>query len=188
MLAAFYLFLTYMVASFPTGMAVAAFVDGTDIRRTGSGNIGATNVTRLLGPRYGALTLLGDALKGFLFVALAPWVLPSAWFAGLVALVAFAGHCWSAYLEFRGGKGVATAAGATLALAPWAVLGATAVWAAVVKLSHKASVGALIASPVAVALCAWLHPHALWVTIALTLGIVLRHRTNIRRLLAGTER
>ena len=188
MLALFYLLLTYMVASVPTGLVLGALLADVDITAHGSGNIGATNANRVLGRRVGALTLAGDFLKGFLPVALAGWVDAPGWYPGAVALVAFAGHCWSAYLCFRGGKGVATSAGAMAALAPVPTLLAALAWGAVVAATRRSSVGALVsiaALPLAVA---WLAPAWLWCTGLLCIGVLARHHENIQRLMAGTER
>src|SRR5688572_18743217 len=113
-----YLLLAYLLASLPVGVILGVIYADLDPRDGGSGNIGATNVHRLLGWKLAAATLLGDAFKGWLPVVLAGYVVPGPAYAGLVAVAAFAGHCWSAFLDFRGGKGVATAAGVLLALAP----------------------------------------------------------------------
>src|SRR5271170_8428903 len=107
--------LAWLAGSFPTGVVLGSF-KGVDVRKIGSGNIGATNVTRALGSRFGAYTLAGDALKGFIPVLIATWMAPDSWlFPSLVGLVCVAGHCWSIFLDFEGGKGVATSAGVFLA-------------------------------------------------------------------------
>jgi glycerol-3-phosphate acyltransferase PlsY len=188
MLGAFYLALTYLVASIPTGVVLGTLFADVDVTRHGSGNIGATNVTRVLGRGFGAATLAGDVLKGFVPVALAPLVYESHAMIGIVAMVAFAGHCWSAYLDFRGGKGVATAAGGMLAVAPFSTLLAAIVWMLVFMVWRKASLGALVAAGALPVLVAFFRPDALWVTVALGAGVGWRHKENVRRLLAGTER
>lgn len=187
MSAFFYLVLTYLLASIPTGLVLTTLFSQVDITSQGSGNIGATNVYRLAGHRLGALTLAGDLLKGLLPVLLAPLLVDATWFAGVVALAAFAGHCWSAYVSFRGGKGVATAAGALLVLAPVPILLAAACWLGVVLAFKKSSLGALVAAALLQVLVAWLASPVLWVSLLLGAGVVWRHQANIRRLLAGTE-
>ena len=184
---AFYILLTYLLASAPFGLLLALIVADTDPREAGSHNIGATNVRRLAGDRLGLLTLLADALKGLLPTALAVWVHPSPHYAGLVALTAFVGHSFSVYLDFRGGKGVATAAGVMLALSPLACGVCLGVWLILVRLTRRASVGALIAAPLLPPLLAWLRPELLWVGALLTLGVILNHHENIRRLIHRDE-
>jgi len=102
MLAAFYLILCYLLGSIPTGVIVATMTSNVDVRSQGSGNIGATNVTRVLGRSHGAFTLVGDLAKGLVAVGAAHWVRPTPAFLALAALAVFTGHCWSAYLAFRG--------------------------------------------------------------------------------------
>ena len=186
-LSGYYLLLTYLVASVPTGKAVATLFADTDITLHGSGNIGATNVTRVLGWRYGAITLAGDLGKGLLLTAVASSVDPRPWYPPVVAVLCFVGHCWSAYLEFRGGKGVATAAGALLALSPWAVLVTGAVWAAAYAAWRKASAASLLGAAVLPLAVAWRDPWLTPLAVLLAVGVVLRHRDNIGRLLAGNE-
>jgi glycerol-3-phosphate acyltransferase PlsY len=187
LLPAFYLLLAYLVASLPVGLMLCAVLADTDPRDAGSRNIGATNVYRLLGRRLGLLTFAGDVLKGALPVALASAVLDTPWFAGAVALAAFGGHCWSAFLDFRGGKGVATAAGAVLILAPWVLLACLVVWVVLVRLTGKSSVGSLAAAVLMPTLIHLQQPELLWVAGVLTVGVILRHRGNISRLLSGSE-
>ena len=185
--AAFYVFLTYCVASFPTGVIAGVIWADVDVRQGGSGNIGATNVARLLGKRLGSLTLLVDLLKGFIPVLLVPLVSDLPWLGGVVALAAFAGHCWSLFLDFRGGKGVATGAGAMLALAPFAVLICLAVWGGIFAWRRTSSVAGLAAAALLPPLVALLHPDQIWAASALFVGILYRHIPNIRRLISGTE-
>jgi len=189
LLAACWLLITWLLGSFPTGVVVGVLYADVDITAQGSGNIGATNMNRVLGRGYGAATLFLDLLKGFLPVLLAPLVLPQAGllYAGLVGLAAFAGHCWSPLLDFRGGKGVATSAGVMLALAPWATFLAAVIWILVVLATRKSSLGALVAVALLPVLTALFAPAATWVAVVLGLGVVLRHADNLRRLRAGTE-
>jgi glycerol-3-phosphate acyltransferase PlsY len=188
-----FLLLTYLVAAVPFGVVVTtlAGVD-VDVRASGSGNIGTTNVARVAGWRVAGPVLALDALKGFVPVALAPffWSFDAAWlptWGAVVALTAFVGHCWPIYLELRGGKGVATGAGALLALAPEPTLLAIVVWIAVLALTGRSSVAALGATFGLVAFSAWLAPGVLPVTALLALGVLIRHVANIRRLVHGEE-
>lgn len=182
-----YLWLTYLLSSVPFGLVLCTFAVDADPRDGGSGNIGATNVYRQFGTRLGLLTLLLDALKGFLPTALALTLWPDPSYAGVVALVAFAGHCYSAYLGFRGGKGVATAAGVLLALSPWTALLALGLWLAVVAVWRRASLGALVTAIALPLLMLWLAPPLWWAGLLLTLGVLLRHRDNIDRLRRNAE-
>lgn len=187
-----YLLMTASLAALPFGVLVTTYFGEADLRSAGSGNIGATNAWRVYGPRVGLLTLSADILKGLLPVALAPHALGEAGpsFLSLVALAAFAGHCYTPLLAFRGGKGVATTFGAFLGLAPIAALLAALCWAVVVKLTRTSSLGALSALVVLLAAVAAWPPHRpyLAVTVALCVGILWRHRDNIRRLREGAER
>jgi acyl phosphate:glycerol-3-phosphate acyltransferase len=189
--------LAYLSGSVPFGLLIAR-ARGVDIRKVGSGNIGATNVFRSVGRGAGVLTFLLDLLKGFVPAFLFPLLLRPALgpvaaqaLSVLCACLAVAGHNWPIFLRFRGGKGVATSTGALLGLAPQAVLAGLATWVAVFLLTRYVSVASMLAA-VAVAVAAWLveREHGLLVPAALTLLAVvaiLRHRSNIERLRAGTE-
>jgi glycerol-3-phosphate acyltransferase PlsY len=180
----------YLIGAIPVGLVVARLRGGVDIRRRGSGNIGATNVLRTLGPVAGALTLAGDVAKGYAAVAVARALDGAPGVAALATVLAVAGNCWPIYLGFRGGKGVATGVGAFLALIPWAVLPAAAVWGAITGASRYVSLGsvvACIALPVAAAIIGYALP-AVAAAAAVAAIIVWRHRDNLRRLRAGTER
>ncbi|RME22945.1 MAG: glycerol-3-phosphate 1-O-acyltransferase [Deltaproteobacteria bacterium] len=186
-LAATWLLLSYLLGAFPTGVVLATLYADTDITARGSGNIGATNMYRILGRGFGLLTLGVDLLKGLVPVLVATTLLPSPLYAGLVGLAAFAGHCWSPFLDMRGGKGVATGAGVMLALAPGPALLAGLTWMLVVGATRRSSLGALVAVAVLPLLCLVLAPGATWEALALGLGITWRHRDNLARLRAGTE-
>lgn len=185
----FWLALTYLVASFPFGLAVARACRGIDPRQAGSRNTGATNVARLCGARYGVLTLVLDLAKGFVPVAVAMTMTDSAFFPTLTALCALVGHMYSVFLYGQGGKGVATTIGVFLALAPgatlWSVLGCVLViWrTGYVSAGSLTLVGLL---PVVLLLAgeARFIPAAL---AALCL-VVWKHRDNIARLVAGEEK
>lgn len=179
----------FLLGSIPTGYLVAR-AKGVDIRRHGSGNIGATNVFRTVGRPLGVLVFLVDALKGFAAVWLAlRWGGPSAWAGILAAVAAIAGHNYTPWLGFKGGKGIATSAGVLIALAPWAVLAAAAVWFAVffaTRYVSLASICAAAAMPLAVAAGRGGAP-LLAFAVAIAALAIWRHRSNIRRLRDGTE-
>lgn len=180
----------YLVGAIPVGVLVARAAGGVDIRRHGSGTIGATNVLRTLGPLPGALTLVGDVVKGYLAVRLAG-VADSGVrdIVALGAMLAVVGNCWSPFLGFRGGKGVATGFGAFLALAPWATAPAGLVWVIVTatfRYVSLASILACIGLPIGVALLGY-GRYATFAAMVTGLIIIARHRANIGRLMAGTE-
>lgn len=188
---------SYLLGAIPFGYVVAR-ARGIDIRRVGSGNIGATNVFRTLGKGPGMLTLVLDALKGFLPVWLFPllaaeYSLPAHGRALklVCACAAVAGHNWPVTLRFKGGKGVATSAGALLAVSPAAVGISSAAWVIGVFATRIVSVGS-IAAALSLGACGWLF-HAgegLLIPIAFSLLAILgiwRHRANIGRLVRGEE-
>ncbi|MBA4788553.1 MAG: glycerol-3-phosphate 1-O-acyltransferase PlsY [Rhizobiales bacterium] len=177
----------YLLGSIPFGILITRLAGTTDIRTIGSGNIGATNVLRTGRKDLAAATLLGDALKGTVAVLVARWLLGEE--AGMVAgLGAFAGHLWPIWLKFKGGKGVATFLGVTLALYwPGAVIFAVA-WISLAAITRYSSLSALVASlvtPVGTALLG--HGTAALFLTGLAALLWIKHRENIGRLLAGTE-
>jgi acyl phosphate:glycerol-3-phosphate acyltransferase len=181
--------LAYLCGSIPFGLLIAKAVTGTDVRAVGSGNIGATNVARAAGRPAAIATLFLDALKGVVPVLLAERV-PQAppMLAPVCAFAAVLGHCFPVWLRLRGGKGVATGLGVALGLAPWAAVAGAATWLAAYKLLRISSVGSL--AGVAVALGVALltaDRYAVYGLFAVSLLIILRHRPNIRRLLAHQE-
>ena len=179
----------YLVGAIPVGFIVARVFGGTDIRRTGSGNIGATNVLRTLGKLPAVVTLLGDILKGYLAVRLAGALVPAPWGEAAGAVLAIVGNCWPVFLRFRGGKGMATGCGAFLALAPLATAPAALVWLVITasfRYVSLASVMACVCLPIGVALLGypwW----SLGAAIAAAGIIVVRHRQNLQRLSQGRE-
>lgn len=185
-----WLLISWLLGSFPTGVVLASVMADVDIRGQGSGNIGATNMNRVLGRGFGLATLAVDLLKGLIAVLMVSYVWPEApaFWPALAGLLAFVGHCWSPLLDFRGGKGVATGAGVMLALAPQPTLLAGAAWIVVAALTRRSSVAALVAVGLLPLATLWLAPAHLLVTVILGAGIVLRHRDNLARLRAGTER
>jgi glycerol-3-phosphate acyltransferase PlsY len=178
----------YLLGSVPSGYLLGKLA-GTDVRRVGSGNIGATNVARALGMVRGVLTLVADAAKGYLPVYLALRFGFSEFVVASTAIAAFLGHLYPLFLKFHGGKGVATTLGALLAVAPTAALALVLVFAGVVFVCRIVSLGA-IAAAIAAPLILWLfYQPPVIVTMGIFLGamVILRHHGNIRRLLAGTE-
>ena len=179
----------YLCGSVPFGLLIVRAASGKDVRAVGSGNIGATNVARAAGRSAAIVTLLLDALKGFAPVWLAarsPGAPPL--LAPLCAFAAVLGHCFPVWLRFRGGTGVATGLGVALALAPWAALAGAGVWLALYKLFRISSVGSLAGVAVALAVAALTASrYAVYGVAGVAALIVLRHRANIRRLLARQE-
>ncbi|HML77769.1 glycerol-3-phosphate 1-O-acyltransferase PlsY [Geobacter sulfurreducens] len=178
----------YIVGSIPTGLLLAR-ASGVDIRATGSGNIGATNVYRTLGRTVGIATLLGDCLKGLVPVLVArklgfadPWV-------AAVGLAAFLGHVYTIFLGFKGGKGVATALGVFLGVSPLSVLGALALFIGIVATTRYISLGSIIAAAAMPFLVAAVERRPLLVgmTLVIAVIVIVKHRENIRRLREGTE-
>ena len=177
----------FAVGSVPFGVLISRAFYGTDIRQAGSGNIGAANALRTLGRRGAIVVLALDALKGFA-PALAAGALGGPLAASAAALAAIVGHCWSPFLGFKGGKGVATAFGALFALWWPAGLAFVVVWIAAVVATGYASVGSMLGS-IAMAPVLWfgLGPIGLAYGILSAILIVTRHRENIDRLRRGTE-
>lgn len=182
----------YLVGSIPFGLLYGRLV-GIDVRQQGSGNIGATNVNRLLGKKMGILTLGSDLLKGLIPMLIAAQILgnqPDAYlWTMLTGTAAFAGHCWPIYLKFSGGKGVATALGIFLYLAPLQTLIAIVLFAATVRLGGYVSLGSMAAA-ISLPVMVWLGngPNDLLIiTGIIALLIVFKHQENIKRLLRGEE-
>ncbi len=179
----------YVLGSVPTGFLVGRAC-GVDVRRVGSGNIGMANVLRSAGKWPALVTMLGDMTKGFAPVFLARFLTENEWVVAAVALAALVGHCWPVFLRFKGGKGVATGAGTTIALAPTVGLGLFAFWWAVVLVSRYTSLGAIsvmLISPVAFLVTGQPAPYVLYTIVGGALVLWL-HRENARALIKGTER
>lgn len=188
----------YLLGSIPFGLILVRLVRGEDVRLSGSGNIGATNVARTGGAKLGVVTLLLDALKGYVGVAFAiglshrETAIDSGLAAALAALCAILGHVFPVWLKFRGGKGVATAVGAFLGLAPRAVLVVLAIFLIVVAIFRYVSLGSIVAAAVFPVLAYFLYRSTstladLLVMFAASFLIILKHKANIRRLLNGAE-
>jgi glycerol-3-phosphate acyltransferase PlsY len=191
--------LAYLLGSIPTGFIVAQ-VKGVDIRAVGSGNIGATNVLRTLGKPAGILVLFVDMLKGWLaVVVLTRLVWPAFGLAPngttlevgeiIAGVCAILGHNYTCWLQFKGGKGIATSAGVLLALVPLALVSIMAIWIAVCAVTRYVSLASIAAS-VALPFASWATRESLTkviVTAAMAGLAIYKHKANIRRLLDGTE-
>ncbi len=190
----------YLLGSIPFGYLIVRAQAGSDVRETGSGGTGATNVSRLAGKRAGIMTLVLDAAKGALAVYLACRFLASEsevnYWVAAAAIVAVIGHIFPMWLGFRGGKGVATGVGVFLALSPLALAGAALIFLVVVLTTRYVSLGSITAT-VAFPVCVWLLARFVKpvegldaiMTAAIVGGalIIFMHRANIGRLLSGTE-
>lgn len=179
----------YLLGSLPTGLVVVRALTGTDIRNAGSGNIGTVNVYRVTGLGASALVLAVDMLKGAGAVVLArAWGLPAA-VQVAAGLAAIAGHNWSPFLRFRGGKGIATSFGVLLAMSPIVGLVAAVVWGIVVGVTRYASLGSLLAMASVPVTMWWRREPAAYLVFGLiTLVLaVYRHRANLARLVSRTE-
>jgi len=178
----------YLLGSIPTGLLLGKAY-GIDVRKEGSGNIGATNLYRTVGRKVGVMTLAGDCLKGLLPVLAVKYSALPQEYAAWVGLAAFCGHVFSVFLKFRGGKGVATALGVFLALSPLAVAVALGVFVLLMLVWRYVSLGSVAAAAVM--------PIAVWglgegrvmivVTMLIAVVVIVRHTENIKRLAAGTE-
>lgn len=191
--------LAYLLGSIPTGFLVGK-ARGIDIRAVGSGNIGATNALRILGKPAGISVLLIDVLKGWTAVELIPRLLQAAFGAApdastlqvqelIAGFCAILGHNYTCWLQFKGGKGIATSAGVLVALVPWALLTILTVWIVLFAITRVVSVGSIAASAT-LPFATWFFYHD-WtlslVTTAMAVLAIYKHRGNIQRLLAGTE-
>jgi acyl phosphate:glycerol-3-phosphate acyltransferase len=200
MLHAFVVLMAYLLGSIPFGYLIVKLSSGGDVRETGSGGTGATNVTRRAGKWAGLVTLLLDALKGAAAALLALLVLGDGygaiWWVAAASVAVVAGHVFPVWLKFRGGKGVATGLGVFLILAPLAVLCALLVFAVIVWATRYVSLGSMAAAAM-LPLAVWLlgsriGPEEFIVPLlmASSVGgalIIFMHRANIGRLLGGTE-
>jgi glycerol-3-phosphate acyltransferase PlsY len=178
----------YLIGSVPVGFILGSR-SGIDVRAVGSGNVGATNVARVVGKRQGILTLIADTAKGFLPVILAMQLGASLAATVLVGAAAFLGHLYPIFLKFKGGKGVATASGVFLALAPMATLVLVALFAVTVLASRIVSLSSILTA-VAAPIIFWLFsypPLVVGMAALIALAITCRHRSNIRRMMNRSE-
>ena len=185
---------SYLVGSIPAGFVVGKLFFGVDVRRYGSGNIGATNVLRTFGIGTAAAVFAIDVAKGALPVAIVGWLSGEPWWQMAAALAAVVGHNWGVFLRFRGGRGVSTAMGGLLAMTPQLALPPLAIGLAIIGVSRYASLGSLIGAAlaltiIAVAVALGSEPLAYLVYAAPAVALIfVQHRDNIERLLAGKER
>lgn len=188
---ALWLIASYLLGATPTAYLAGRFARGIDLREHGSKNLGATNVFRVLGWRWAIPVALIDVAKGAIPVALfGRWAAGGPWLSVAFGIAAVLGHVFSPYMHFKGGKGVATALGVFVALAPLAVLIAIPVWGGSLWLTGYVSLSSLVAAasfPLWVRLTAPGAVSAFWASVALAVLIVYSHRANVQRLLAGTE-
>jgi len=185
----------YLLGSIPFGLLLSQKVAKLDITKAGSGNIGATNVAREVGLKWGVITLLADALKGFIPVVLARYLLGSSIeineaLKGIVGLSALLGHQFPVYNRFRGGKGVATYLGVFLAISPISCLFSGVVFIVLVSLWRYVSLGSILG---ALTMPIWLylagHPTFMILpSLVMSLLITFQHRKNIQRIIQGNER
>ena len=179
----------YLIGSVASAVIVGRLLGTADPRTQGSGNPGATNMLRIGGKKAGAITLIGDMLKGLLAVLIARVIGAGADVQAMAAGAAFLGHLFPVFFGFRGGKGVATALGALLGL-QWSVgLLVIGTWLAMAALFRISSLSALIAAAAAPVYMWWLRPEPAFIVAATVMAVLLywRHRSNIRNLLNGTE-
>jgi acyl phosphate:glycerol-3-phosphate acyltransferase len=180
--------IAYLLGSVPTGYIIGSRA-GIDVRKAGSGNVGATNVARVVGKRQGIFTLIADTAKGLVpvVIALKLGLAPVAVVA--VGIAAFLGHLYPIFLKFRGGKGVATAFGVFLGLAPWAAGILMLIFAVVVRMTRVVSLGSMVTAACAPLVLWLLHCSPALIVMGgfIAAMIIFRHRENIRRLFSGTE-
>jgi acyl phosphate:glycerol-3-phosphate acyltransferase len=182
--------LAYLVGAIPTGLIVAR-LRGVDIRQAGSGNIGATNVARSVGPWAGIIVLIVDPLNGVLAVLVPTLLGLDPWWVAATALAAVLGNTFNVFLGFRGGKGVATSLGVFVVIDPWVTLMALIIFALTVlfgRMVSLASVVAVCAAPIMLVTLGQADVPKTVLAFALALLSVWRHRDNLARLAAGTER
>ena len=184
------LIVVYLIAAIPTGVVLTRLMGGADVRQQGSGNIGATNVYRVAGKMAGILTLSGDILKGFLpLMACKTWLSPTPAQLGAAGAMAIVAHCYPVYLKFKGGKGIATALGIFLVISPQAVLVALGVFLLTVVATRYISLGSILAAlSVPLLILMFGYPQQIFLaTLFIAMLVIWRHRSNIKRLLDGTE-
>ena len=180
--------ISYLIGSIPFGVVLAK-AQRIDIRKQGSGNIGATNVARVLGKKAGLLTLLGDVLKGLFVVFGAGLLYEKPIVIALTGLMVFLGHLYSIFLKFKGGKGVATSLGLFLYIMPWATLCVVGVFSACLWISGYVSIGSIMAAISLPLLAIYFKLPLPFIYLAVIVGLFIlqKHYDNILRLIEGTE-
>lgn len=180
----------FLLGSVPFGIIIAK-LKGVNLKKVGSGNIGATNVLRSLGKWPAALTLIGDILKGTMAVVIGRLFEVESGIEGIIGISAILGHNFSVFLGFRGGKGVATSIGVLLVYAPVAALLTLVLWLTVVFLTKYSSLGAIVSLGILPFTFLLMYPgerEKLIIAISIAVIILVRHRDNLQRLMKGTER
>jgi len=186
--------LSYLIGSIPVGILISKRYSQIDIRKAGSGNIGATNVARVVGKKAGLITLIGDMLKGALpvlffliFLGTENWQKQT--IVALAGFFVFLGHLFPVYLKFKGGKGVATATGVFLVLSPLAVLFGTLIFLGILWRWRYVSLASLSASASLPVLIGLFSDKKVYILLAVAIAFLIfyRHKENIHRLLTGTE-
>ena len=185
----------YLFGSISTGILLSKFFGTVNLREEGSKNIGATNVSRLMGKKWGIITLIGDMLKGMIPIWLGQWILEGEpegvmFSLCLIALAAFFGHLFPFYLGFKGGKGVATALGIFIILGPKTLLAAIPLFVLVVYFGKYISLGSIITAGSFPILLILFNYHIYTVGLAIVIGaaIIIKHKENILRLIKGEEK
>jgi len=182
--------ISYLLGSIPFGYLVGKYLKGIDIRKYGSGNIGVANTFRVMGTKYALLVLLGDCLKGFLAVSLAQKLLPEPmWFLLLIGIFTIIGHNWSAFLRFKGGKGIATTYGVVLSFYPLIAVISAIIWALIVLATKFAALGSILSVFVMLVLSLIFNTpieFKIFVIVVLLFALI-RHRSNINRLINKKE-
>ena len=188
------LIIAYLLGNISTSYIIAKRLAGVDIRTQGSGNAGSTNVLRTLGKKAGAMTFIGDLLKGiiavFICYALSKFANIDTVIAGYVAVFGVVcGHNWPAFLGFRGGKGVATSLGAMIAVNPIIALSCFGLFLIIVAITKYVSLGSVVGIAVSPIIMMFLNnKNGVIITLFLTISVIYTHKENIKRLINGTER
>lgn len=183
---------SYLLGSIPTGYIICRLIKGIDIRTKGSGNIGATNVARIVGKKVGIATLILDVLKGLLAVTLIPWFIRNQ--GDLVKIICvigvICGHNWTVFLKFRGGKGVATTAGAIAGLMPIVFISSFCIWCIVFIIWRYVSLASIIAAVFLPIFLALYKEALIYQILGIAIAIIgiFRHKENIKRLVRGKEK
>jgi glycerol-3-phosphate acyltransferase PlsY len=186
---ALFLILSYLVGSIPFGLVLTRYYAGIDIRTKGSGNIGFTNVLRVVGKKAAFLTLAGDTLKGFIPVVAATFIFNDYIFAAAAGIISIIGHDYPVFLRFKGGKGVATSFGALFGLMPFAGFFTLVIWLAVFylwKYSSLAAITSYLMLPFIIVFVDFSLTNIAFALFITTL-LLIKHIQNIKRLLNGTE-
>lgn len=189
MIHALFIFLAYLVGSIPIGVLLAR-LKGKDPRKTGSGNIGATNVMRSAGKVLGIITLIGDVMKGFIPTFIAMHLQEPCIYVALIGLAVFLGHLFPVFLKFKGGKGVATGAGVYLAISPLVILTSFGIFIIVFLIWKYVSLGSLVGTAIIPLFLLFLKTtpaEYMLLSVVLTIFVFIKHKENIKRLFAGTE-